>query len=298
MVVKIVSSDEAEITNITRYTNSQNSVREQYFIALNSGFQSWAAEMGSTYNIFLEIQRGAADARKAWEKQHPEQTAYDDYVNAFDLIKVYGSGWIGVPGVAFGKNAPFLPKGSAYERIMSRREGEAGFGASDLYAAYRVKCLADEVGFGRYASRDSRRQSRFLFYHVFIQMMRNVIVLTPELDRPAGSFSDLTDAVIRLSTDDAREQLLLLRDGAIALIDQYLTHGSANCAHREDAFMNDHNGDMNAFLKAPDLGKDSHSPLLVQALYIQNAAFNMGSPAPRDQVARALLRNSGEAGGI
>ena len=39
VIVKIVRSDEAEITNITRYTNSQNSVREQDFIALNSGFQ-------------------------------------------------------------------------------------------------------------------------------------------------------------------------------------------------------------------------------------------------------------------
>ena len=289
VIVKIVRSDEAEITNITRYTNSQNSVREQDFIALNSGFQGWAAEMSRDYNVFLEIQRGAADARKAWEKQHPDQGKYDDYVNAFDLIKVYGAGWIGVPGIAFGKNAPFLPRGSVYERTMSRPERDTGFGAADLYAAFKVKGLADEIGFGRFAKRDSRRQSRFLFFHVFVQMLKNVIVLTPELDRPAGSMNDLTEAILRLSTCDAKGQLSLLQDGALALIDQYLTHGSANCAHKEASFLDSHNGDMNAFLKAPNLGKEDHSPLLVQALHIQNAAFNMGNPSPRVQVSRALL---------
>ena len=106
VVTKIVRSDEAEITNITRFTNSQNSVREQDFIALNSGFQSWASEMARDYELFLEIQRGGVESRKAWEKQHPEVGTFNDYVNAFDLIKVYGAGWMSRPGLAFGKNAP------------------------------------------------------------------------------------------------------------------------------------------------------------------------------------------------
>ena len=144
VVAKIVSSDEAEITNITRFTNSQNSVREQDFIALHSGFQNWAAAMASDYDIFLEIQRGGTDSRKAYEKQHPDQHKFADYVNAFDLIKVYGAGWLAEPGLAFGKNAPFLPNGTVYERIVSRQEIEPAFGARDLYAAYKIKRAADE----------------------------------------------------------------------------------------------------------------------------------------------------------
>ena len=92
LVTKIVSSDEAEITNITRFTNSQNSVRERDFLALHSGFQNWAADMAKDYGIFLEVQRGGTESRKAWEKQHPEAQSFNDYVNAFDLIKVYGAG--------------------------------------------------------------------------------------------------------------------------------------------------------------------------------------------------------------
>ena len=52
----------------------------------------------------------------------------------------------------------------------------------------------------------------------------------------------------------------MLCNAAIALLDQYLTVGSDNSAHNETAFMEKHNGDLNAFLKAEDLGKENHSP--------------------------------------
>ncbi len=115
--------------DITRFTNSQNAVRAQDFIALESVFSDWASSMANTYKIFLETQRGGIDARKAREKQHPKMGQFDDYVNAFDLIMVYGAGWMAAPGMAFGKNAPFLPKGSIYERIVSQQDVEIRSGA-------------------------------------------------------------------------------------------------------------------------------------------------------------------------
>ena len=287
VVTKIVRSDESEITNITRFTNSQNSVREQDFIALHSGFRSWAATVASDYNIFLEIQRGGIESQKAWEKQHPEQAKFDAYVNAFDLIKVYGAGWMEAPGLAFGKNAPFLPDGSVYKRMISRQEGDPAFGAQDLYAAYKIKCVADRIGFGRNADRPSRRQSRFLFYYVIMRMLREVILLTPQLHRPAASACDLTYAVLKLAVPDAEEQLDTLSNGAVTLLDQYLTAGTANSAHNEVSFTESHNGDLNGFLKAENLGKENHSPKLGQSLAITNAAFNMSGG--REQVAIALL---------
>ena len=287
VVTKIVRSDEAEITKITRFTNSQNSVREQDFIALHTGFQNWATGMASDYNIFLEIQRGGTEAHRAWEKQHPDAPKFDDYVNAFDLIKVYGAGWMGEPGRAFSKNAPFLPKGSVYERIVSRPEGSPPFGARDLYAAYRIKRVADSIGFGRNVSQPSRRQSRFLFYHVIMQMLGNVVLLTQELQQPGVSVNDLTEAVLRLSSEDTKEQFKLIADGAVALIDQYLVHGDENSAFSETSYMTIHNGNLNAFLKADNLGKENHSPKLRQSLAITNTAFNI--TGGRQQVAQALL---------
>ena len=296
VVTKIVRSDEAEIQNITRFTNSQNSVREQDFIALNSSFRNWKEAMASEYRIFLEIQRGGIDARKAHEKQHPDLLKYSDYVNAFDLIKAYGAGWLSVPGRAFSKNAPFLPKGSIFERITNRPENDVPFGARDLYAAYKIKCVADEIGFGRSVKRPSRRQTRFLFYHIIIQMLRNVLLLTPEFEPPVLE-GTLTDAVIKLTSIGAEEHLPILSNAAITLVDQYLTVGSPNSAHNEKSFDEIHNGDLNAFLKSEHLGTESHSPLLVQLLAQHNLGFASipmpmyeGTPTQREFVAQALTK--------
>lgn len=287
VVTKIVKSDEAEITNITKFTNSQNSVRDQDFIALQSGFQNWAAAMADEYGIFLEIQRGGIDSRKSWEKQHPETPAFADYVNAFDLIKVYGAGWMARPGVAFGKNAPFLPGGSVYERIISRQAGEPAFGTRDLYAAYKVKGAADQIGFGRNSAHPSRRQSRFLFYHIVMRMLGNVILLTPQFRNPPVSENALTDAVLLLSNSESAEAFSTLCNAAVQLLDQYLTFDGDNSVSKESTFRETHGGNLNAFLKAEMLGSEQHSPLLVQALAIQNAAFNMSGG--RERVAEALL---------
>ena len=88
----------------------------------------------------------------------------------------------------------------------------------------------------------------------------------------------------------------MLCNAAIALLDLYLTVGSDNSVHNEESFREIHNGDMNGFLKAEKLGKDSHSPLLVQLLAQHNqglASLPMpgyeGNPTPREFVARALV---------
>ena len=287
VVAKIVRSDAAEIINITRYTNSQNSVREQDFIALHSGFQNWKTAMEDEYRIFLEIQRGGTDSRKAWEKQHPDQPKFISYVNAFDLMKVYGAGWLAAPGLAFGKNAPFLPGGSVYERIVTRKGADVAFGARDLYAAFKVKCAADSIGFGRGADHASRRQSRFLFYHTVMKMLGNVILLTPQLQSPEVSASSLTNAIVKLSARDSEDKFEVLCNGAVSLIDTYLTVGNPTTAHNEKSFIEIHNGDMNAFLKAENLGQEGHSPLLVQALAIQNAAFGMSGG--KNLISEALI---------
>ena len=183
VVTKIVRSDQASIADITRYTNSQNGVRQQDFIALEGDFPAWAKSMGEEHGIFLEVQRGGIDSRKSFEKQHPDQPKFADYVNAFDLIKAYGAGWLGQPGTAFGKNAPFLPGGSIYKEMISRSEDDRAFGVRDFCAAYQLKRAADRIGFGRGADRPSRRLSRFLFYYIWVELLKRVIVMTPAIHK-------------------------------------------------------------------------------------------------------------------
>jgi len=145
-VVKVGHNGDDLLRAITRYTNSQNAIREKDFLALTSDFRAWAGEMANKYDIFLEIQRGGWDGRRALQKQKPNIRQFKDVANAFDLLKVYGAGWLGEAGVAFGKNAPFLPDGAIFRRIVGQEGVEEGehFGIEDLFAAFLLQREADQ----------------------------------------------------------------------------------------------------------------------------------------------------------
>ncbi len=260
VVTKIVKSDSVQTTNITRFTNSQNAVRDQDFIALGDDFRGWANMMAHRYGIFLEIQRGGWDARKAYQKSHPDARKFTESANAFDLIKVLGAGWSGEPGTAFSKNAPFLPGKSLFKAITNRDDNEEQFGVSDLYAAYNLKVAADKLGFGRAARQITRRQTRFLFYSATMKLLRGILVA----GQRNVSHGALTKAFLTLSEPDHQEVMSRLLESAVNLVDDYLTAGSELCAHKEPAYSNQFNQDMNGFLKWDNLGKGENTPILNQ----------------------------------
>ncbi len=163
-VVKVGDSGEALLQAITRYTNSQNAIQEQDFLALTGDFKTWQEQIASRYNVYLEIQRGGWDSQKALQKTNPTTKQFTKHANAADLIKVYGAGWLGEAGVAFGKNPPFLPDGSVFKRIVNEAETNGGqFGAVDLYAAYLTQEATAAMGFGRGAIKQSRVKPAFCF---------------------------------------------------------------------------------------------------------------------------------------
>ena len=143
VVAKIVTNQSASIVDITRYTNSQNAVREQDFLALREDFGRWAEGMAERYDIFLEIQRGGWESQRAKQKQYPHEKGFTENANAFELIKVYSSGWLLEPGQAFGRNAPFLPGGSVFKQLTEIDRIDV----DDLYVAYKLQKLADPIQF-------------------------------------------------------------------------------------------------------------------------------------------------------
>jgi hypothetical protein len=171
-VVRVGADGDRLIEAITRFTNSQNAVREKDFIALESSFRSWARIMEDQYGMYLEIQRGGWESRRVFQRQTPSARQLSQTANAFDLLKVYGAGWLGEVGLAFGKNAPFLPNGSIFKKITNEEgiaEGEY-FGPEDLYAAYILQQNSGYYDFGRGSAKDTRRQTRYLFYFVVIEL--------------------------------------------------------------------------------------------------------------------------------
>lgn len=289
-IVKVGNEDESLLQAITRYTNSQNAVREKDFLALTSDFKTWARSMAEHYNVFLEIQRGGWDSRRALQKQKPDIKQFMKAANAFDLIKVYGSGWLGEAGIAFGKNPPFLPNGSIFKRIVNQEGVQEGrpFGVEDLYAAYLLQGTADKYEFGRGASKASRRQTRFLFYAVALDLLKEVLFRADM----SASHKDLSTALIKLSEPGQELAADALFDTSAEVIDTYLTQGTENCIFDEPAYKNTFNFDLNAFLKWEQLGKNEEScPRFRNLLAVTKMFMGQkmgGQPARRELIKTAL----------
>lgn len=289
VIVKLVQVDADNLDllrQITRFTNRQNAVREKDFLALENDFQRWAAEMASRYQIFLEIQRGGWESRRAYQKQNPSATQFRESVNAFDLLKVLGAGWIGKAGTAFGKNAPFLPGGELFQQIVSDAQPES-FGVDDLYAARCLQVLADEHGFGRGAEQASRRQSRFLFYKVAIELLKRLMVDAGITDA-RGNITKAVQTLCAGRRQDAKNAWCL---AAIRCIDQYLTQNTTMNAWKEP-LMTDFNGNLNSFLKSEKLGSPESTPHFLQLLGSLHLAMGMsGTPSPAEIVKAALVQS-------
>jgi len=272
-IAKVGVDGEKLLQNITRYTNSQNAVRDKDFIALESGFKGWKDALASKYGVYLEVQRGGWDSQRAFQKQNVGSVQFKEHANALDLLKVYGSGWLSEPGLAFGKNPPFLPGGSVYLRLLSTPEGSRPFGADDLYAAYLLLSEAEKKQFGR-GGPASRRQTKFLFYFIVIHLLRDVL----QSSSRSASPSDVSGAINKLLSGLSNGGALLI-ENATNLIDTYLNKEDGNSFANEPAFSEDFNYDLNAFLKWEQLGRSvEKTPRLQQLLYFQKMFMKQAQP--------------------
>jgi hypothetical protein len=285
-IVRVGTHGEPLLQEITRYTNTQNAVREKDFLTLTSDFRTWASQMDSQYNVFLEVQRGGWESRRALQKQRHDIKQFEHATNAFDLLKVYGAGWLGEAGSAFGRNTAFLPNGNVFKRIMNG-DGESTFGIDDLFAAYRLQTLADAFNFGRSAERPSRRQSRFLFYTTVVELLKDVLV---RMNRTADKKA-ITNALTTVFAPGNEAAAKILLDNAINLIDDYLTAGTDGSVQNEPRFVNDFNGDLNGFLKWEGIGKSEENTPHYRTL-IADYRRLMGRALPGGQTDRDVIINA------
>jgi len=275
-IVIVGAEGEDLLTETTRFTNSQNAVTEKDFIALEKDFRTWAPIFNTRFGVFLEIQRGAWEARKAFQKQNPlAAPRYTESANAFELLKSYAAGWLGEAGIAFGKNPPFAPGGSLFNKIVN----DPGFGVESLYAAYLMQTLANRYNFGRGAQSQTRGQTRYLFIMVAVDLVKDFLIN----ERRDYSHSGLTDAIIAFSRTDL---LKGFGDAAVQLIDDYLTNGNEDSLFEEPEYQKSR--DLNAFLKSEKLGKgDEFSPRLRTQMTMTKKIFRRNAPVSEMQNALA-----------
>lgn len=266
-IVVVGTEGDELLTETTRYTNSQNTVGEKDFIALEKDFRSWAPTFNSRFGVFLEIQRGAWEARKAYQRQHPlASPKYAESANAFELLKAYAAGWLCEPGIAYGKNPPFAPGGSLFNKIVNEPE----FGVESLYAAHLMQKLATGYGFGRGAKQPTRGQTRYLFIMVAVDLVKDILI-----NGGSGYGSaNIAKAIIALDEGGLLQEV---GEAAVQLVDDYLTDGNEDCLFNESEFKKIK--DLNAFLKSDKLGKgDEFSPLLRTQMSVTKKSFRKSAP--------------------
>ena len=282
VVAKIVKGDSAQITDITRFTNSQNAVREQDFIALRDDFRSWQRIAEERYGLYLEIQRGGWDGRKAYQKSHPNTRQFSEAANAFDLLKVYAAGWLREPGTANGARQTFHPGGRTFIRIT---EGYEPIDVDGLYAAYRIQKMAYQFNFGRRAEKPSRGLTKYLFYFVVLEFLRETLIRANQ----SHSNSDLTKALLILDREGSEDALEGLLDAAIEVIDEYMSRESDDSVFKVPEFQDD----VFRFLKSDRLGRiEDFAPLLKSLVSEHKRLFGRrrgaGESSHRDMVAQAV----------
>ncbi len=259
-IVQISANDDKQLlNNITRYTNLQNRVDEKDFIALTSGFKQWQSQM-KQYGVYLELQRGGWESQKVYQNKHPTSYQFKKHAKVLDLIKVYGAGWLSVPGIALGKNPPFLPKGTIFKKITDASR-TVPFGVDDLYAAYLLQTHSEKEPYGPFGrkalKKDSRGLTRFLFYHIVIELFKE-IMLEAQIEQTEVN---MTQSFLKLFRTEKYTTLL---QEAMHLLDEYFEKNKENSIYKEDYYLK--GSSLNVYLKSNKLGDKSFSPKLNELL--------------------------------
>ena len=255
---------------ITRYTNTQNTIQEKDFIALDRDFRRWKRELAGR-GVFLEILRNEGTRQRTRQSRRDYKgVQYGQIAKAFELLKVYGAGWMHEPGAAWNKNAAFVPpRGKIFKEIMRDENAMSG---DDFLAALSLQDAGAQRYFGKRGNKvpDSRKLTKHLFYRTAVELVRRVL---RHFDLPAER-GDCSRAL--LAIENSRDDWRIFVDYATDAIDDYMNADGDYSVQKEPVY----NGDFNAFLKREDLAKSqSNYPQLwgvwnlTERLIWRNEAF-------------------------
>ena len=240
-----LDDDNGLLGKITRYTNTQNTVQEKDFIALDRDFRRWKRELASR-GVFLEILRNEGARQKARQSKRAYQGVhYEQIAKAFELLKVYGAGWMNEPGAAWNKNAAFVPpRGAIFKAIV--RDDNA-FSGDDFMAALHLQNAAAAQMFGKRGNNvpAARKLTRFLFYRTAIELLRRML---QKYDLPFER-ADCSRALLKLANSQNEWRVFI--GYATEAIEDYMNPAGDYSIAKEPNY----SGNYNAFLKREDLAK-------------------------------------------
>jgi hypothetical protein len=183
MTVTIIKADdEQEQNNITKYRNSQNSVRGKDLVSLMDFHKSIKSQLKNC-GYFYEIQAGSFDTKsKSKQLEYSGDTAYNNYlpdnhkkvIVAKDAIQSFVAGIEQRPTESYSSPSQFLPRGSKYEQIFNDN-------LKDDYRIilypYLVKEFAKKsLKYGKQGGHKTKRYATLFFVAVYFRILHKKIL--------------------------------------------------------------------------------------------------------------------------
>lgn len=183
-VTIIKADDEHDQNNITKYRNSQNSVRGKDLVSLMDFHKSIKSQL-ENYGYFYEIQAGSFDSKtKSQQTEFTGDTIYNRYlpdnhkkvIVAKDAIQVLIAGIEQRPTESYSSPAQFLPRGSKYDDVFNENLKDD---YRLLLYPYLVKEFAKKsLGYGKRGGHKTKRYATLFFVAVFFRIVHKKILGT------------------------------------------------------------------------------------------------------------------------
>ena len=185
MTVTIIKADdEREQNNITKYRNSQNSVRGKDLVSLMDFHKSIKSQLKNC-GYFYEIQAGSFDTKtKSKQSEYEGDLTYNKYlpdnhkkvIVAKDAIQVLVAGIEQRPTEAYSSPAQFLPRGSKYDDVFNDNLKDD---YKILLYPYLVKEYAKKVmKYGKKGGHKTKRYATLFYVAVYFRIMFKKILET------------------------------------------------------------------------------------------------------------------------
>ena len=185
MTVTIIKADdEQEQNNITKYRNSQNSVRGKDLVSLMDFHKSIKSQLKNC-GYFYEIQAGSFDTKtKSNQGQYEGDSTYNQYlpdnhkkvIVAKDAIQVLVAGIEQRPTEAYTSPAQFLPRGSKYDDVFNDNLKDD---YRLLLYPYLIKEYAKKVlKYGKKGGHKTKRYATLFYVAVYFRILHKKILET------------------------------------------------------------------------------------------------------------------------
>ena len=183
MTVTIIKADdEQEQNNITKYRNSQNSVRGKDLVSLMDFHKSIKSQLKNC-GYFYEIQAGSFDTKsKSKQCEYEGDATYNNYlpdnhkkvIVAKDAIQCLVAGIEQRPTEAYSSPSQFLPRGSKYDYIFNDNLKDD---YRILLYPYLVKEFAKKsLKYGKQGGHKTKRYATLFFVAVYFRVLYKKIL--------------------------------------------------------------------------------------------------------------------------